>query len=70
MLETGLRSPHLVRREGAPAPCVGFGHRSDAALSGPVCLRLSLNLVNDHAPRLVVRERLWVIAVACMHPDA
>jgi len=70
MLETGLRRPHLVRREGAPAPCVRFSHRSDVALSGLVCLRLLLNLVNDHASRLVVRERLRVIAVACMHPDA
>ena len=35
-----------------------------------VYLRLLLNLVNDHAARLIVRERLGVIAVARMHPDA
>jgi hypothetical protein len=70
MLETRRRRLYLVRREGAPAPRVGFGHRSDVALGGPVCLRLLLNLVNDHPARLVVRERLLVIAVARMHPHA
>ena len=34
----------------------------------PSPLELLLNLVNGHAARLIVRERLRVIAVARVHP--
>ena len=48
----------------------GFCGPLGLALTDAVCLWLFLNLVNDHASRLVVRERLRVIAVARMHPHA
>ena len=61
------RSDHL-RREGAPAPWI-LGPLG-LALTAAVCLWLLLNLVNDQAARLVIREGLRVIAVARMHPHA
>jgi len=70
MLEPGHPRPDRVRREGAPASWIGFLHRSDVALVTPFCLELFLDLVNDHPARLVVRERLRVIAVARVHPNA
>ena len=36
--------------------------------NGP--LGLFFDLVNDHPTRLIIRERLWVITVARMHPHA
>ena len=70
MLEPGRPRPDHVRREGAPAPCIGFWHRSDVALGDAVGLELFLDLVDDHSARLIVRERLRVITVAGMHPNA
>jgi hypothetical protein len=63
----GRPRPDHFRREGAPAPWI-LGPLG-LALTDAVSLWLFLNLVNDHASRLVIRERLWVIAVTCMHPD-
>jgi len=57
-----------IWREDAPAPWI-LGPLG-LALTDAVCLWLFLNLVNDHAARLVVRERLRVITVARMHPHA
>ena len=34
----------------------------------PRPLKLFLDLVNDHPARLIVRERLRMIAIARMHP--
>ena len=62
----GRPRPDHFQREGAPAPWI-LGPLG-LALTDAVCLRLFLNLVNDHASRLVIRERLRVIAVARMHP--
>jgi len=62
----GRPCPDHFRRAGAPAPWI-LGPLG-LALTATVCLRLFLNLVNDQAARLVIRERLRVIAVARMHP--
>jgi len=54
---------------GRPRPDLWILGPPGLALTDAVCLWLFLNLVNDHASRLVVCERLRVIAVARMHPD-
>ena len=51
-------------------PRVGFRHRLEVALDVALLLQLLLNLIDEHSPRLIVRERLRVIAVASMHPHA
>ena len=63
----GRPRPDHFQREGAPAPWI-LGPLG-LALTAAVCLWLLLNLVNDQAARLVIRERLRVIAATCMHPD-
>ena len=62
----GRPCPDHFQREGAPAPWI----LGPLGLTDAVCLWLFLNLVNDHASRLVGCERLRVIAVARMHPHA
>ena len=69
-LEAGRPRPGHVRREGASAPCIGFWHRSDVALGDAVSLELFLDLVNDHPARLIVRQRLRMIAITRVHPHA
>ena len=67
MLEPDALVPIIPARGRAGSSWIWpAGTRSDDA----VCLRLFLNLVNDHAARLIVRERLRMIAVARMHPHA
>ncbi len=70
MLKPGRARPVQVRREGAPAPCIGFWHPSDITLGDAICLELFLDAVNDHPARLIIRERLGMIAVARVHPNA
>ena len=60
----------LDGRAGTPLFRLDFCARWNVASGGAVCLRLFFNLVNDHAARPVIHERLRVIAVACMHPHA
>ena len=69
-MEPGRPRPDELRRQGAPAPCVGFCEPQGAARTGAIRLRLMLNLVNDQTTRLVVRQRLRVIAIARMHPHS
>ena len=47
-----------------------FRGEADSFPSENAPLGLFLDLVNDHSARLIVRERLRVITVARMHPNA
>jgi hypothetical protein len=64
MLKPGRPRPDQIRRKGALAPRVGFGCPRYVAF----WVRLLLNLINRHPTRLIIGERLRVIAVARMHP--
>ena len=68
-----MLEPGWPRPESCPARGRGGSKRwilapMERGWVTPVCLSVFLDLVNDHAARLVGRKRLRVIAVARMHP--
>ena len=66
----GTPSSRLRPARGRAGSMHWIWHHSDVALGDAVCLKLFLDLVDDHPAGLIVRKRLRVITVAGMHPNA